>query len=281
LLASRKLKHKALIFLGAAIVTLALTLTLNRLAAKSAFTAAALNVGQGQSLVFTAPNAAVVIDCGGSVPGNEGDIAADYLISQGVITADALVLTHFHADHANGAARLLSRIRFKRLIVPKLTEEEYGSLAESIFSTAERSGAELVYIDTTQEFNFDGIDLTLFPPLGAASENERGVTILLSGGDFSALIMGDASTETELRLMEYTDLPDVDVLFVGHHGSKTSTSDRFLTDITPELAVISVSADNSYGHPASETLERLEQRGIAVCRTDKIGRVTLRSNAER
>ena len=104
--------------------------------------------------------------------------------------------------------------------------------------------------------------------------NELGLTILCSLGDFDTLITGDMDAKTETKLVETYDLPDIEVLLVGHHGSKYSTGTTLLESVTPEAGVISV-GDNSYGHPTEEALLRLTDAGMTVYRTDMQGNILI------
>ena len=116
-----------------------------------------------------------------------------------------------------------------------------------------------------------------FPPVGSGDPNEQGLTYLCSSGDFDLLITGDMSGQTELALIGQYDLPDLEVLMVGHHGSKYSSQQDFLSALTPEAAIISV-GDNSYGHPTQEAMDRLSRNGAAVYRTDRQGNVLVTVN---
>ena len=126
----------------------------------------------------------------------------------------------------------------------------------------------------------EGESLRLFAPLGAGETNEEGLSVLATSGDFDVLITGDMGGDVEQLLLEHTELPHVELLVVGHHGSKYSTSPELLTAIQPETAVISVGADNRYGHPTSETLERLSAAGTELYRTDLQGTVLIRARGK-
>ena len=114
-------------------------------------------------------------------------------------------------------------------------------------------------------------------PVGSRDLNEQGLTFLCSAGDFDALITGDMAGNTEKKLVERFDLPDIEVLVVGHHGSRYSSTDAFLQQMRPETAIISV-GDNSYGHPTQEAMDRLSRNGAAVYRTDRQGNVLVTVN---
>ena len=119
--------------------------------------------------------------------------------------------------------------------------------------------------------------LTIYPPVGAGDLNEQGLTYLCSAGDFDALITGDMAGNTEKKLREQFALPDIEVLVVGHHGSRYSSTDAFLQQVRPETAIISV-GDNSYGHPTQEAMDRLSRNGAAVYRTDRQGNILVTVN---
>lgn len=140
---------------------------------------------------------------------------------------------------------------------------------------AAREGAEVIVVDETKELSLGDAGLTLFPPLGGGTSNESGQFILCSYGEFDVLITGDADSFVEKMLVKYCPIPDIELLVVGHHGSKNSTCEEFLQATAPELAVISAGAGNSYGHPAVETLDRLEAMGSQIHRTDLEGAVTV------
>ena len=235
---------------------------------------AAIDVGQGQSFAALTKNAAVLIDCGsiGSAD-NAGDAAADYLNSYRRRRVDLLVLTHFHADHANGVSRLMHRVDVARLAYP--TDCEQNVYMDQILALCAAQGVELLPISVNTTITIDGLELDLFAPLGSDEINEHGLLVRGDWGDFEFLITGDAGAEVERALCAETELGDMELLVVGHHGSRYSTCDELLEDITPETAFISVGAGNDYGHPTAEVLRRLADHGIQVFRTDLDGTISL------
>ena len=237
----------------------------------------AVDVGQGQSFAALTKNGAVVIDCGSvGAMTNAGDAAADYLLSYGRDRVDLLILTHFHADHANGVARLMRRVEVARLAYP--TDCERNDYMDQILALCGAEGVELLPISVNTTITVDGLELAIFAPLGSAEEtdvNEHGLLIRGDWGDFEFLVTGDAGAEVERLLCDETDLGDMELLVVGHHGSRYSTCSELLENITPEIAFISVGAHNEYGHPTREVLRRLENHGITVYRTDEDGTISL------
>lgn len=234
-------------------------------------TVSVLDVGQGLSAAFYAEGHALLVDCGGSGPEDPGDTAADYLQSLGLTRLDTLILTHFHADHAGGVPQLLARLEVDTLVLPAVTPED--PLRLEIEAAAQASGAELLWVTDPMELTLGGARLRVFAPLGAGSANEEGLSVLCSSGDFDVLITGDMDGTIERRLVKYGDLPDIELLVAGHHGSKYATSEDLLLAVQPEYAVISVGY-NRYGHPAPEVLERLAAAGCEIYRTDWSGTLT-------
>lgn len=240
-------------------------------------TVTALDVGQGQCIVLHNEDTTVVVDCGGSHQENPGTTAADYLQSVGVGTVEYLVLTHTHADHANGVIQLLQRIRIRCLILP--ADDAPNELYVDIVNEAQRQEIELIYISDDARYTVGSrATLMIYPPLGEKDINERGLSALLSVSEFDVLITGDMGQEVEQLLLSHTRLPDVEVLVVGHHGSSASTSEAFVYAANPDVAIISVGKHNSYGHPANDTLLRLNEIQAEIYRTDLMGHVTLQAN---
>ena len=235
---------------------------------------AVLDVGQGQSLAMLTERGTVVIDCGSiGTADNAGDKMAAFLSDYGRERVDLLILTHFHADHANGVQRLMSRMQVARLMFPVDCEE--NEYMDQILNYCEQKGTELLPVEENSLVTVDGLDLQLYAPLGSEDANEHCLLIRGNFWDFDFLVTGDAPSGVERLLSSYSELGDMELLVVGHHGSRYSTSEALLDDITPEVAIISVGAGNSYGHPTQEVLDRLEARDIQIYRTDLDGTITI------
>ena len=232
----------------------------------------ALNVGQGESVLLISEGHAVLVDCGSKNSYiDAGAIAADYLRSAGA-TLDSVVLTHYHEDHANGLAALFARVDVETIYLADIDAGEGDR--DEVEALAERYGVNIHYVTEVTDVANGASTMSIYPPLGDKGANELGLTILCSLGDFDTLITGDMDAKTETKLVETYDLPDIEVLLVGHHGSKYSTGTTLLESVTPEVGVISV-GDNSYGHPTEEALLRLTDAGMTVYRTDMQGNILI------
>lgn len=277
---SREKPRRPLLCACGLIVLLCAAIGFGRLEVETAdLTVAALDVGQGSSTALLSGGQAALVDCGGDGSRSAGDVAADYFASMGRARLDLLVLTHFDSDHFNGVEQLFYRMRVDKVAIPGSDTDPED--AARVIELAEAEGAEVVLVDDTVELALGKSALTLFPPLGGGTSNESGLFALCSCHEFDTLITGDADAFVEKMLVKYCPIPDVELLVVGHHGSKNSSCEEFLQATTPELAVISAGANNSYGHPASETLERLEALGAEIRRTDQEGTVTVRVQGDR
>lgn len=242
-----------------------------------------IDVGQGDAVAIRTPaDRWILVDAG---PRDEGFDAGErrvlpFLRSRGVRRLEALVLTHPHADHVGGAPAVLGALEVGRVIDPGLPsgspwylETLRAAEARRVPWAEARAGRALTLDGVVVEF--------LWPRAGSldsvADANKISAVIHLRYGTFSALLTGDAGDEEEAAILARSEAaPRAQLLKAGHHGSRTSTSGALLDAVRPELVVVSSGRWNRYGHPAPETLRRLEVRGIPVARTDREGTVSVR-----
>ena len=229
-----------------------------------------LDVGQGQSIAMLSGDYSALIDCGSSSTSSAGEVAHEFFSNAGRTSIDIMILTHFHSDHANGVEYMLSRLAVSTLAIP---DPEGSYLADDIIELARKRGTDIMYVTETMRVTLGDIEFVLYPPMSSGGENERGLSILCLGG-VSALITGDMPASSERALLRFAQLPKVDLLVAGHHGSRYSTSEELLAALEPAIAIISVGR-NSYGHPSGETLGRLDDFGVPYLRTDEQGSITV------
>lgn len=230
-----------------------------------------LDVGQGQCVLLQSNGKTFMVDCGGDSDTQAANIAAKELLGQGVYYLDGLILTHYDSDHAAGAQYLLSRVPADILYLPNCADAD-GTVS-AIEGTHE--GEQLV-VSQDICITFGSAKITLIPSRSNLSDNESGLCVLFQTQNCDILITGDRSISGEQELMRYLDLPELEVLVVGHHGSKYSTGADLLEKTSPEIAIISVGTDNIYGHPTEETIQRLLEAGCEIYRTDLHGTIVYR-----
>lgn len=224
-----------------------------------------LDVGQGQCIVLQCRGKTFLVDCGGDSDTRTADIAAQTLLSQGISRLDGLILTHTDADHAGAMENFLSRISADVLILPPVSME-----------AAVSEDTELLFASENLELSFDGGKITVYRGITREKSNENSLCVLFETENCAILITGDRGSFGEQMLLRNADLPDVDILIAGHHGSKNSTGEALLQTVRPEIACISAGQNNPYGHPAPELLKRLEDFGCQIYRTDLQGDIVIR-----
>lgn len=230
-----------------------------------------LDVGQGQCILLQSDGRNYLVDCGGDSPTDTADKAVALLESQGIRKLDGLILTHYDRDHAAGAEFLLQHMNVDVLFLPNC-RDEFGRGK----TLAALHQGNSVYIEQDTVITFGQTRITLVPSEKAQTDNESGLCVLFQRQEYDILITADRSDAGERELLEHMSLPDLEVLVVGHHGSKHSTGRELLIKTTPDIAMISVGRDNSFGHPSAEVLRRLEEYGVTVYRTDLHGNITFR-----
>ena len=233
------------------------------------FSVTALDVGQGQCLILRAEGFCAMVDCGGTNGSRAGIHAADYLNSRGIDRLDALVLSHYDADHIGGTDALLDRMYADAIYLPDVPfDPEKRAWVEH---TASDHGVPVVYVTEDLSLEVPGGTMQIFAPVSMYDGNAASLSVLFSVGECDMLTTGDMDFYAEYDLLLTHDLPGVEIFAAGHHGSRHSNSPELLDTIRPQTVLISAGKDNRYGHPDPETLERFAWVGAEVYRTDELG----------
>ena len=230
-----------------------------------------LNVKQGDSIFIKYPHnkANILIDTGGIINSNYevvSNITIPYLKSIGINKIDYLVLTHGDYDHMGEAINLVNNFKVEKVI---FNCESYNDLEQELIKVLDKK--KIKYYSCIKELNVDKNKLYFLQTKEYDNENDNSNVIYTELNGYKFMFMGDASVTTEKEILNKYNLSDVDVLKVGHHGSKTSSSKEFINEINPKYSIISVGKNNRYGHPNKEVLDNLENSKIY--RTDKDGSV--------
>lgn len=230
-----------------------------------------LDVGQGQSILLQNQGKTYLLDCGGDLEEAAADTAVQTLLSQGIMELDGIILTHFDNDHAGAISYVLSRIPAKRLYLPDTSAGSKNRVA-----IEQLAGENITWIAPESVFSVADSGITLYTTKLTAQDNENSMCVLFQPQNCDILITGDRGARGERALLDRVDLPDLEVLVVGHHGAKGVASLELLTKTRPELALISVGQDNLYGHPVEDVLERLALFECTVLCTDHEGTIVIR-----
>lgn len=228
-----------------------------------------LDVGQGDCAVITTPDDKVaVIDTGGLKNYDTGSrILVPFLHRLGKTKVDVLLLSHGDYDHAGGAAGLAKYIQIDKII---LSDMHQCTAAEKQLLAGTSAKAEQAAAGAVYALGDDAVLKILDTAPTGAEGNDASIVAAAEYGEHRVIFTGDISEEREALL---NNIGKADVLKVAHHGSRFSSSDAFLAQVQPAVAVISAGQNNSYGHPHAETLERLREMGSQIMRTDLMGAV--------
>jgi competence protein ComEC len=248
-----------------------------------------LDVGQGDSLFVVSPHGkTMLIDGGGAFGGFAGqsgrgidpgeEAVSPYLWARGFQRLDVVALTHAHQDHLGGLTAILENFCVVQLWIGR--EVSSPALAK-IEQLARDRKIPIEHETRAKSFAWDNVQGKFFWPEATsaapspAAKNDDSLVLRLQYEDHAVLLPGDAEKESERAMLSESGPYELraEVLKIGHHGSKNSTTPEFLTAVKPRLAIISVGEDNPYGHPNAELLERLASASVRVLRTDRDGAV--------
>lgn len=246
--------------------------------ANKGFTFAMLDVGQGDALFIESPTGTQILVDGGPPKKILNQLIR--VMSPFDRNIDAFIITNPDADHIAGFLDVLKTYKVDKVF-------ESGTLTDSkvyqnLKDELKKNNVPSILAKKGMKLNLGGgaiIDI-LFPDRDVSywSTNDGSIVAKLSYGDTSVMLTGDATLKTEKIILEKNSLQklDSDILKVGHHGSRTSSSPEFVKAVSPSYAFISDGKDNKYGHPHQETLDTLTQFGAKIFRTDLLGAIVMK-----
>ena len=228
-----------------------------------------LDVSQGDSILLHYPHNKhnILIDTGGNHNYEiSKNIIIPYLKSKGISKIDYLILTHGDYDHMGEAINLVENFKVEKVI---FNCGEFNELEQDLIKVLNTK--KIPYYSCIKELNINDSKLYFLNSKDYGNENDNSNVIYTELNGYKFMFMGDASGTTEKEILNKYNLPDIDVLKAGHHGSKTSSSKEFIDTINPKYSIISVGKNNRYGHPNKEALDNLEDSKIY--RTDVEGSI--------
>lgn len=246
---------------------------------QSGLYAAFIDVGQGDSILLVSPNGkTMLIDAG--TPDSFNSIES-FLNEKEIKKLDVVIATHTHSDHIGSMKRIIDDYSVGRFYMPEAVNTT--TTFDKLLSSLERKKVKVkaIWGGKKSTINWDDdVEVRVLSPIKGndyeQNLNDMSLVVKVTYGETSLLLTGDAEKTAEVIMLKNdAGLLKANVLKLGHHGSSTSSSKAFLDAVSPDIVVISVGADNNYGHPHKETMERLSKMDVKVYRTDKLGTVCM------
>ena len=213
-------------------------------------------------------------------------VIVPYLLDHGITKIDYIIISHFDSDHCGGLFYVVDNFKVKNIIIGKQADE-YENLMEFLKLQKKRK-INLFSVESKDTIFFDKVTKmkVLFPDLNNEISknkiNNNSLVFKLYYRDLSMLFTGDIEEEAEDVLVNlYGEKLKSDILKVGHHGSKSSSTENFINYIKPKIALIGVGKNNKFGHPSKEVIGRLKNYGTMICRTDQMGECLIKINQKR
>lgn len=249
-------------------------------AAEYPFSVHYIDVGQADCSLILCGEEAILIDAGDV----DSYAAIDaYLKAQNIKKLNYFILTHAHADHIGSADEVIRNYPIENIIMPKYSEENMptSKVYEDLLYALSESSAKVIAAKPGSNYDLSGCKFSIYAPNKVYKEmNDSSVVIRVIYGENKFLFQGDAEKASETDILEAGFSVQADVIKLGHHGSKTSSSEKYLRAVSPKLAIISCGENNSYKLPSESTLQRLSALGIDYRRTDRNGTVVVTSDGK-
>ena len=223
------------------------------------------DVGQADSMLIQNNGENMLIDAGNN---EDGEMLVNNLKTLGVEKIDYLVGTHPHEDHIGGMDDIINNFSIGKIFMPNVTTNT--KTFEDVLDAAKNKDLQIETPKIGDEFTVGSANCSVVY-VGDDKENLNlsSIIIKLNYNNLSYLFTGDAEAEIENKI----DVGKINILKVAHHGSDTSSSEKFVKETEPEVAIILVGKDNSYGHPSDEIIKRYEEVGSKIYRTDEVGNI--------
>jgi competence protein ComEC len=237
-----------------------------------------IDVGQGASqLIVGSTGKTMLIDAGNN---NKAAVVVEYLKQQKISKIDILVGTHPDADHIGGLDAVIDNFEIGKIYMPKV--QSNTTTFEDVLKAVQRKGLKVTTAKSglTLDWESDATVEMIAPAAQYSDTNDMSAVIHLTFGQTSFLFTGDAESKSEQDMIGSKVNLKSNVLLVGHHGSKSSSSQAFLDAVKPSYAVIQVGKDNNYGHPTAEVLKRLMDMGVKTYRNDELGNIIFTTNGK-
>lgn len=245
-----------------------------------------LDVGQGDSIFFKSGKTSYLMDGGSSDVKQVGTYRIlPFLKAKGIRKLDYMIVSHTDRDHINGLIEILERVEKKEfrvgyLMLPKILNSDHSY--KKLEKLAEKANVKVYYIEKGMKWEKEKLKVLCLHPnknFLVSDKNECSMILSLQYGFFSMLLTGDVEQEGEKEILSH--LKTHDVLKIAHHGSKSSSTEKFLEKVNPKIGVISCGFNNAYGHPHKEVIERMKKRKIKLYNTSLNGAIDIISDGKK
>lgn len=239
-----------------------------------------VDVGQGDCTLIRTTESVILIDAGEA---GTADTVVDFLKEKGITKIDCCIATHPHSDHIGALFRVFEEFEVDTVLLPNIPDDLIPVTVtyEKFLEGLERVN-NIIPVAAGDDFDFGKLSVEILGPVKDYDDlNHMSVVSKVSFGKTSVMLTGDTETPAEEDMLKNASVDySADILKVGHHGSKTSTSKKWLNAVDPQYAVISCGLDNDYGHPHKVIVNRLEEYGVEYYRTDLLGNISFKSDGQ-
>ena len=222
----------------------------------------------------------MLIDCGTK---SKGDTVVKYLQDLGIKKIDILIGTHPHDDHMGGMAKVIRNFEIGVLYAPDTSSNNITtSWYMDFLDAVDEKNVQWKYPKSGDSFSLGEADIKILAPNSSQYDNLNNYSIVtkIAFGEVSILAMGDAEKLSEDEILKTNEDVKAQIIKIGHHGSSTSTSEKFLKEVDPKYAIISAKKGNTYNHPNKPIMELLKKREIKVYRTDESGSIIMKTDGK-
>lgn len=239
-----------------------------------------IDVGQGNCTLLRCGGKAILVDSGEV---GAAQTVINYIKNLGIDELNCVLVTHPHTDHMGAMTKILYEFKIDDLIMPEIPEEiiPTNKTYEKFLTAVSDNAGNVIAAKSGETYSYGEMKLEIFAPLRDYDNlNDMSAVSRISYGDTSVMFTGDATTTVEKDFLKKNINYSATVLNVGHHGSKTSSSEAWLRAVNPKYAVICCGVNNDYGHPHSLITKRLEEFGIEYFETDLLGTIVFESDSK-
>lgn len=239
-----------------------------------------IDVGQGNCTLLRCGGKAILVDSGEV---GAAQTVINYIKNLGIDELNCVLVTHPHTDHMGAMTKILYEFKIDDLIMPEIPEEiiPTNKTYEKFLTAVSDNAGNVIAAKPGETYSYGEMKIEIFAPLRDYDNlNDMSAVSRISYGDTSVMFTGDATTTVEKDLLKKNINYSATVLNVGHHGSKTSSSEAWLRAVNPKYAVICCGVNNDYGHPHSLITKRLEEFGIEYFETDLLGTIVFESDSK-